>query len=294
MKTDSLLTSSSKLSYQQLNSILNKSMTVSLSNVSSFSTRQMTLKKTCSCSTCTCSNNSMTYQNMIQSHSEDKILFWNETHHLPSNQNMNQASTEHKDSCSRDKHIVVVPIRSSHCQTETSKSDLQTINIDLKQSEKTINLHEPLNDILCRRLHKPLMFINRDVFCRHNRTLFYSTVPSADRNKELSTINAANLFSAKNKFSLSNTKNESTFLHDLTDIQSDKTLFLNNSQPFVINLHQGKQSNKKFKRNRRIINDHSIPLALATSLHSNLRLYDEDYFLTKYIHPLFTEKHYVR
>ncbi|CAF4393579.1 unnamed protein product [Rotaria sordida] len=70
MKTDSLLTSSSKLSYRQLNSILNKSITTSLTDISSLSTQHITLKETCSCSTCTCSNSSMTYKkNNIQSHS---------------------------------------------------------------------------------------------------------------------------------------------------------------------------------------------------------------------------------
>jgi hypothetical protein len=49
MKSDSLLTLSSKLSYHP-----NDSMTTSLTDISNL---QMNLKQTCSCSTCTCSNN---------------------------------------------------------------------------------------------------------------------------------------------------------------------------------------------------------------------------------------------
>ncbi|CAF1333890.1 unnamed protein product [Rotaria sordida] len=333
MKTDSLLTSSSKLSYRQLNSILNKSITTSLTDISSLSTQHITLKETCSCSTCTCSNSSMTYKkNNIQSHSfknnddclayafiilyessiwcmqiiyelffkslwqiliKDKSMFWDKPRRSSSNQNMNQASTEQKDSYSIDTHLIVVPIRSSHCQTEISKNDLRTINVDLNQSEKTINLHEQLTDTLCRRLHEPLMFMNRDMFCRHNRPSFCSTV-SSDRNQKLSTMNTTNLSPTTNGLLLSNTHNESSFLPNLTDVQSDKTLFSHNSQPFLFDLHQRKQSHKKLKENRQIINDHSIPLALASSLHSNLSLYNEDYFLTKYVHQLCTDKHYRR
>ncbi|CAF3890792.1 unnamed protein product [Rotaria sordida] len=402
MKTDSLLTLSSKLSYRELNSILNKSITTSLTDISSLSTQQITLKETCSCSTCTCSNSSMTYKkNNIQSHSfknnddclayafiilyessiwcmqiiyelffkslwqilmyvkqelqydsscnqtssscmdtisinkstmenyslisknknysdlsryhlplfetrnhrrhcrlrrsnrKDKSMFWDKPRRSSSNQNMNQVSTEQKDSYSIDTHLIVVPIRSSHCQTEISKNDLQTINVDLNQSEKTINLHEQLTDTLCRRLHEPLMFMNRDMFCRHNRPSFCSTV-SSDRNQKLSTMNTINLSSTTNGFLLSNTHNESSFLSNVTDVQSDKTLFSHNSQPFLFDLHQRKQSHKKLKENRQIINDHSIPLALASSLHSNLSLYNEDYFLTKYVHQLCTDKHYRR
>ncbi|CAF4056520.1 unnamed protein product [Rotaria sordida] len=108
-------------------------------------------------------------------------MFWDKPRRSSSNQNMNQASTEQKDSYSIDTHLIVVPIRSSHCQTEISKNDLQTINVDLNQSEKTINLHEQLTDTLCRRLHEPLMFMNRDMFCRHNRPSFCSTVSSGMR-----------------------------------------------------------------------------------------------------------------
>ncbi|CAF2534112.1 unnamed protein product [Rotaria sp. Silwood2] len=242
---------------------------------------------------------------------------------------MNQASSEQKDSCSIDTHIIVAPIRSSYCQTEIPKHDLQTINIDLNQSKKTINLGKQLTDTLCRRLHEPLMFMNRDMFCRHNRTSLYSTQPlgqkffqqqshekkelsslkqsslsespkqiattlSSDQSKKLSIINTTNLSSTTNGFSLSNIHDESSFLPNLTHIQSDETLFLNNFQPVFFDLHQRKQSHKKLKQNQRIIDDHSIPLALATSLHSNLSLYNEDYFLTKYIYPLFIDKHYLR
>lgn len=39
------------------------------------------------------------------------------------------------------------------------------------------------------------------------------------------------------------------------------------------------------------MDDKSIALALATSLHSNISLCNEDYFRTKYIHQLFINQH---
>ncbi|CAF4300174.1 unnamed protein product, partial [Rotaria magnacalcarata] len=57
---------------------------------------------------------------------------------------MNQTSCKQQDSRSIDTNIVFVPIRSSYCQTDTLNNDLPTINVDLNQSEKTINLSEQL------------------------------------------------------------------------------------------------------------------------------------------------------
>jgi len=110
--------------------------------------------------------------------SEDKIRISNKTYRSVSN----QVSSQQKDSSSIDTHIVIIPVRSSYCQTETSRNDLQTINIDLNQSEKNINLHEQLTDTLSRRLHEPLIFMNREICCRQNQTSFFSTVTSSMKN----------------------------------------------------------------------------------------------------------------
>ena len=69
---------------------------------------------------------------------------------------------------------------------------------------------------------------------------------------------------------------------------TEKTLSSNTSQPFVFDPYQKKSSEIKPKRKRQIIDDNSIPLALATSLHSNISLYNENDFLSKYIQQLFT------
>lgn len=88
-----------------------------------------------------------------------------ETHHRPIS---NQILSEQKDnSC-----IVLVPVRSTYCQTEILKNDGQTINVDFNQSEKNIQ------ETFSRRLHEPLIFTNRDIYCRQNQTSFFSTVPS--------------------------------------------------------------------------------------------------------------------
>lgn len=83
------------------------------------------------------------------------------------NQNMNKISSR----STIDTQIVLIPVRSSYCQTEMWKTDLQTINIDLNQSEKNI-------DTFCRRLDEPLIFMNREIYCRYNRTTSFSTKPS--------------------------------------------------------------------------------------------------------------------
>jgi len=88
-------------------------------------------------------------------------MFSNKIYHPVSNENMNK-----KDSFSIDKHIVIVPVRSSYCQTEILKNDLQTINVDLNQREKNINLHEPL------------ILMNREIGSRQNQTPIFSTVSS--------------------------------------------------------------------------------------------------------------------
>ncbi len=75
---------------------------------------------------------------------------------------------------------------------------------------------------------------------------------------------------------------------------TDKTSFSDNSQACLFDLQQRKLCQKKSKQKRRIIDDNNIPLALATSLHSNVSLYSVDYFLTKYIHQVFTKKLHLR
>ncbi len=100
--------------------------------------------------------------------------------------------------------------------------------------------------------------------------------------------NQNNKLSTTSGFPVSNTLNESS--SPLLSDPTDKTLFLNNSQPFFSGRQQRKLSQKKNKQKRRIIDNNSIPLALATSLHSNVSLYNVDYFLTK----LFTDKYHLR
>lgn len=73
-------------------------------------------------------------------------------------------------------------------------------------------------------------------------------------------------------------------------LPNDKTSPSDNSRPVVFDLQQRKLSKQK----RRIIVDNKIPLALAISLHSNISSYNTDYLLTKYIHSLLTNKHYLR
>jgi len=74
----------------------------------------------------------------------------------------------------------------------------------------------------------------------------------------------------------------------------DETSFSDKSHPCLFDLQPKKLSQKKSKQKRRIIDDNNIPLALATSLHSNVSLYSVDYFLTKYIHQVFTNKHHLQ
>ncbi|CAF4317866.1 unnamed protein product [Rotaria socialis] len=384
MITDSLFTSSSKLSCRHL-----RSTGTSLTDVSSISTQQMMLKETCSCSTCTCSNKSIAYQNQLKSvpsfsfennddcltyafitlyesslwcmqiiyelffkslwqifiylkqemqynrshnhtcnrvdmvsinkstmnnssliskkrnYSDSSRYHWRlnearnreshrrlprnnrllgrentllrkDLHRVSSNQNMNQTTYKPQDSRSIDTNIVFVPIRSSYCQTDTLNNDLPTINVDLSQSEKTINLSEQLTDKVHHRLHEPLMLMNREMLCRQNRASFYSTIPSGD-----------------NLFQQSSNEKKEILCNECTkpmDVQTDKTLLSNSSQISNFHLHQRKQCPQKIKQNRRIIDDCSIPLTLTTSLHSNLSLYNEDYFLKKKIHHLFNDK----
>ena len=68
-------------------------------------------------------------------------------------QNMNQTKT-------------LVPVRSSYCQTEIEKNESQIIDVNLNQAEKNINLQEEFS----RHLYQPLMFTNREISFKHNRT----------------------------------------------------------------------------------------------------------------------------
>lgn len=83
---------------------------------------------------------------------------------------MNCLSSDLNDSYSIDTSIVVVPVRSSYCQTETA---LQTKHVHLDKSEKTINLREDLTERLYHGLHVPLVFTNREVLDGKARALFY-------------------------------------------------------------------------------------------------------------------------
>lgn len=76
--------------------------------------------------------------------------------------------------------------------------------------------------------------------------------------------------------------------------KTKKTSFSNKSQQCIVDPHKRKSSRRKSKQKRRIIDDNSISLKLATSLHSNVPFNNEDYFLTKYIHQLFTDKYHLR
>jgi hypothetical protein len=76
--------------------------------------------------------------------------------------------------------------------------------------------------------------------------------------------------------------------------KSSLSLLPNPTKKALFSIHQRKSSQKKSKQKRRIIVDNSIPLTLATSLHSTVSFYNEDYFLKKYMHQLFTDKHHLR
>ncbi len=76
--------------------------------------------------------------------------------------------------------------------------------------------------------------------------------------------------------------------------KSSSSLLPNPTKKAVFSIHPRQSSQKKSKQKRRIIVDNGIPLTLATSLHSNVSFYNEDYFLKKYIHQLFTGKHHLR
>jgi len=84
--------------------------------------------------------------------------------------NMNRVAST---SSTIDTHIVLIPVRSVHCQTEMWKNDLQTINIDLNQSETNV---QQLTDTFCRRLDEPLIFMNRELYGRYNRSSFSSGI----------------------------------------------------------------------------------------------------------------------
>jgi hypothetical protein len=103
-----------------------------------------------------------------------------------SNQNLNRTESNHTSLTKEinlsntlgtiNSHITVVPVNSAHCQNMTSKNNLLTNHIDLKQSEN-INLREQLADALCRRSYEPLTFINRGMCCGHCRPLIFPNVP---------------------------------------------------------------------------------------------------------------------
>ena len=92
---------------------------------------------------------------------------------------------------------------------------------------------------------------------------------------------------------MSNILNQSSHLPNGTDIQSSNVSLSNDSPPRFVHLYPRKQSHRKSKQYQPITNNHSIPLALATSLHSDLSLHNEDDFLTEYIHQLFPDKHHL-
>ena len=110
--------------------------------------------------------------------SKDETIVWNKIGGSLSNQNMNEGSLGQKDNSSINRHITILSIRSSHCQTDIPANVSQTTNIDLNPSETTVDLREQLTDTLYRRLREPLMFTNRDVLFRHDRTLFLPTISS--------------------------------------------------------------------------------------------------------------------
>jgi hypothetical protein len=66
--------------------------------------------------------------------------------------------TQNMNSSSIGANISLVPVRSSYCQTEIEKNDSQIIDVNLNQSEKNISLYQPL------------MFMNREISFKHNRT----------------------------------------------------------------------------------------------------------------------------
>ncbi|CAF3630940.1 unnamed protein product [Adineta steineri] len=98
-------------------------------------------------------------------------------HYSLFNQNMNRILSQEKTSSIIDKHIVLIPVRSSYCQTEIFTNDLPTININLNQSEKNINLHQQLSNTIYRRLDEPLIFTNREIYCKYNQASYFSTTP---------------------------------------------------------------------------------------------------------------------
>jgi hypothetical protein len=211
--------------------------------------------------------------------SEDKMIFLNKTHRSISN----QASFQQKNSSAMDTNVTLVPVRSSYCQTETEKNDLQIINVDLNLSEKDIHLQEQLTDTFCRRLHQPLIFMNREICFRHNQTPSLPITPIGNT-KILRDIKLVSHYSEQSC--------PGQQYHKVDEVQST----LDKSSPYHLpnptekivsstNSQPRKSSRKKSKH------ENSIPLALTTSLHSNVSLCNEDYFLSKYIHHLFADQH---
>ena len=86
----------------------------------------------------------------------------------------------------------------------------------------------------------------------------------ADRNDNL-LANGTDLSLTINALPLSTISNESRHLPNRTDIQSNKASFSNDSPPHFCHAYQRKQSHRKSKQYQPITDDHSIPLALATS-----------------------------
>ncbi|UJR08503.1 hypothetical protein I4U23_012769 [Adineta vaga] len=178
----------------------------------------------------------------------------------------NSTVSQENNNLTIDKQIVLIPVHSTYCQTEI---DIQTINIDFKQSE--------INDTLHRRLNEPLIFMNRE-----NQTLLLPTEFQYSRQTFISTPLHTDISDNQIKLDTNSTLPKPSLS---TANSANRPVLTDNSRSSI------KQHHRKSKQRQRFIGKKSIPLTLATSLHSNISLYDDHYFLTKYIPQLFTEKY---
>lgn len=89
-----------------------------------------------------------------------------------------------------------------------------------------------------------------------------------------------NISRIENRPSVLNTPNQ-------TEIQMANKLLAQRDQPTGSHIYGRKNFCKKLQKHRQIIDNHSIPLTLATSLHSNFSWCNEDDFSTKYILKMF-------
>ena len=160
----------------------------------------------------------------------------------------------------------IEPVQSLDDRPTPVTSQSPIVHVDLHPSED-VHSREQLENVLSRPVHEPLLLIHRPLLFPASSPSHPLPVP-----KLLSLSSPARLVPA------SNGSLEKARLSHSAAIQTEEGLRSDCAQS------QNQRSHRKLTRKHPSINDHSIPLALRTSLHSVTSLYHDDYFLSQYFH----------